>query len=62
MAIDDLIPLVLHDDDIAVEHPDPAEDPCVVLQDDGHRDLLGPVRAQHLVEEIGFHGRCHSIG
>ena len=62
MAIDDLALLVLHDDDIAVERTDSAGDPRLVLQDDGDRSFLGPVRVQHLVKEIGFHGGVPSIG
>ena len=62
MAIDDLVLLVLHDNDIAVKGADPAGDPRLVLQDDGHRGLLGVVRAQHLVKKIGFHGGVLAIG
>ena len=62
MAIDDFVLLVLHDDDIAVECADPAGDPCFVLQDYSNRCLFGAVHAQHLVEEVGFHGGVLFIG
>ncbi len=55
MPVDDLVLLVIHDDDVAVERFDPAGDVDLVLERYGHRRLVCAVGVQHSVKEIQFH-------